>query len=263
MATPIAGGVDALTIPSASAVASTNTAQLNWNSQGYINTNMSFYGGYVGVVTNSTVSTMNAAGVAVFLFCEQSQGGGPQGALGYTPVNPAYFTYGQGVYDGGYARSNCPSVWPSTTCIYYTTDFSSTSANVAAITAYMQGVASVDSYAGLYGNGGTLNALSSTGYVKYYCQNESLGEWNNSTLQSITSLWQVYNGGHLSLSNGSTNIDGELAFQATGQTTGDYGQYPFSFTPPPTPGSGSTTTQTSTASTSPRPFSPLNIQVPN
>ena len=230
MGAAIAGGCDGFSVPSAAAVASTGCAQLSWTGQGSIGGDMTFYMGYVDVMTATDLANMNGAGVFVCVFYENTIGRGPQGALGYTPVNPQYFTYGQGVADGTDARNFASSQlsWPSTRPIYYTVDFASTSSNVSAIVAYCQGVASVDSTAGLYGNGGTLNAVLLTGYIKYFWQNESLGEWNNSTLFAYSSGWQVFNGGHLSLSNGDTAIDGDFAFQSPNLAAGDFGQYPFS-----------------------------------
>lgn len=229
----IAGGCDALSVPSASAVASTNCAQLSWTGQGSISGNMTFYMGYVDVLTQSQLNSFVNAGLSVCVFYENSIGRGPQGALGYNPTNPQYFTFAQGVADGTDARNFASAQlgWPSTRPIYYTVDFASTASNVTAIGLYFQGVNSVDNYVGMYGNAGTMQGVQLTNAVKYFWQNESLGEFNNGSLWQYSSGWQVFNGGHLSLSNGDTSIDGDFAFQGTGQAVGDFGQYPFNTGP--------------------------------
>ena len=246
----VASGCDALSIPSASAVAATNTSVLTYSGQGggFVSGQMTIFGGYACVVSKTDIGNFNNAGVGVCLFLENDVGEGPQGSLGYSPVDAEYFTYDQGLFDGTWVKNgntpdtNYPIVvggsWATTRPVFFTTDFSSTSANSAAITAYFHGVSvgmGGSTYVGMYGNAGTLEVIRTAGYATYFWQNESLGEWNNGSHYAYGCAWQVYNGGQFTLSNGDADVDGDYFFNTALQATGDYGQNTFNGTPPPPP----------------------------
>ncbi len=244
MATPIANGCDAFTVPSASAIATTANSVLessgNWSASTYgypIAGNMKFFIGYCDVMTSTDVTNLNNAGVSVLIFYENTDGSGPSGT---TPGYYSYWTYAQGYYDGQQAQiSSVRAGIPLNRPVYFAIDalgpdFSNgaDSTNISYIETYFSGVYAAynnnSEYIGVYTNPYGFGVLHGLGYVSWLCQDESLAQAENNALSPYASLWQLYNGGAFALSNGDSSVDGEFAYQSSLHVAGDFGQYPFS-----------------------------------
>lgn len=246
----IAAGCDAFTVPPGSAVYNTSGTIFNSATtyQGtFSGAHLTFFMGYCGVMTQAQFTDMVNNGVSVCLFYENYYGPNiiSPGPAGSWPGMLAYYTYAQGKYDAQSARAAGGNLingsWPANRPIYYTVDAigpqmssGATPSNINNILSYMQGVRDGEgsnANVGLYTNPGAFQQIYNAGYATYLWQTESTGQWNNQSLSTLASGWQIYNSTGFALSNGDHSIDGDFAFQASQHASGDFGQNPFQGTP--------------------------------
>ena len=204
-------------------------------------THMSFVGQYIGVVTSGQLGALNAAGLSVFFYYENSNAGSIQPSFaGSLAAAIANTTYAQGVTDAQYAQHWLVSQLglPANHPVYFTIDYDAGAASFPNLINYFQGnVDTIGSSAnvGIYSNGYACTqinlGLNSLGYpaLGYFVQTRSSGWSGNGTYLGATTgttqnLWQwppgYTPGGNVTI-NGH-GVDGVFAY------TTDFGQFPSS-----------------------------------
>jgi len=197
-------------------------------------TKMTFVGQYLDVITSGQLAALNAYGISVFFFYENSGSGSIQPSFNVNYL--AATTYAQGVIDANACLSALSTLgigpWP----VYFAVDYDATTLpQQIALGNYFEGVYDTMGAANacIYGSGFIVTAinlqLNGSGRLALpmWCQSRSSGwsgngNYSNST-GSTQTLWQWPPG--YSPSGGVTinghGVDGEFAYAT------NFGQYPY------------------------------------